>query len=42
MKRKKFIKVLTVCCFFTYLCANCSDMNESDDGTSLVELKIKN
>jgi hypothetical protein len=33
MKRKKFIKVLSVCCFFTYLCANCSDTNESGGGT---------
>jgi hypothetical protein len=32
MKRKKFIKVLGVCCFFTYLCANCSDTNESGSG----------
>ncbi|MDR1221878.1 MAG: IPT/TIG domain-containing protein [Tannerella sp.] len=29
MEKKKFIKVLAVCCFFTYLCANCSDTNES-------------
>ncbi|MDR1221856.1 MAG: IPT/TIG domain-containing protein [Tannerella sp.] len=29
MEKKKFIKVLAVCCFFTHLCANCSDTNES-------------
>jgi hypothetical protein len=29
MEKKKFIKVLAVCCFFTYLCANCSDTNGS-------------
>jgi hypothetical protein len=33
MKKKKFIKVLGVCCFFTCLCANCSDTNESGNGT---------
>jgi hypothetical protein len=29
MKKKKFINVLAACCFFTCLCANCSDTNES-------------
>jgi hypothetical protein len=33
MKKKKFIKVLAVCCFFTCLCANCSDTNENGNGT---------
>jgi hypothetical protein len=33
MKEKKFINVLAVCCIFTYLCANCSDTNDSGGGT---------
>jgi hypothetical protein len=30
--KKNFINILAVCCFFTYLCANCSDTNESGSG----------
>jgi hypothetical protein len=33
MKKKKIINVLAACCFFTCLCANCSDTNENGSGT---------
>jgi hypothetical protein len=32
MKKRKFINVLAVCCFFVCMCTNCNDTNESDSG----------